>query len=74
MNKKHLIYVCDGKATWGNHKDSKEFYKNMPIKIKLWHKVHTMADHGGSSAKHWKRAGARQQQHMPWFDFQTEWV
>lgn len=74
MNKKHLIYVCDGQATWGDWESSKKFYENMPIKVKLFHKVHTMYDHNGSNAPHWKRAATRSRQHEAWFKFQTEWV
>ena len=65
--------VIKREAFWQDRKSSTEFFKNMPIKVKMANKVHSNYDHGGSDKPQWKTAWIRLQKHMPWFNFQTDW-
>ena len=60
-------------AMWSPYSADKQFFANMPIKVKLFHKVHLMYAHDGSDALHWKRAGKRLEQHLACLPFQTDW-
>jgi len=61
------------KALWNNRAGTNEFYRNMPLKVKIANKIHLMHDHGGSDAPQWKRAWGRLQKHITWFNFQRDW-
>jgi len=61
-------------AQWSDFEGDNLFYKDMPFKVKMFHKIHVMVHHGavGGNSRSWKAAAKRLEAHMPWFSFQTD--
>ena len=69
---KQVTGVC---VYWGTVEGKNKWAKDMPFKMKMFHRIHSMVDHegiGGQSTS-WQAAWRRLQTHMAmWPDIQKE--
>jgi len=67
--------VTGVRVFWATLEGKNRWAQNMPFKVKLFHKIHSMVHHGmiGGESPAWQRAAKRLESKMPQFEYQKEW-
>jgi len=68
------IKVTGVRVFWSTPKRSSAWAKDLPFKVKMFHRIHSMVDHDmiGGESDSWQTAWRRLQSHMPQFVCQME--